>query len=316
MTQPLALGIDIGGTNTSFGIVDATGNILVKGSMPTRGDTVEDYIEALKNNLAPLFDQVGHGNIAGVGIGVPNGDFLTGEVVFAPNLPWKGIIPLAKLASGALHLKAVLNNDANAAAIGEMHYGAARGMKDFIMVTLGTGLGGGFVANGRMIYGHDGLAGELGHVIAIRGGRRCNCGRDGCLERYASATGIVITAEEWLEERNDETVLRKNKGEVTAKMIHEAAEAGDAFALALFEYTGKILGLVLADMVAITSPKAIILFGGLARSGELILGPTRRHMEENLLHIYKNKTAVIHSALPGADAAILGASALVWADDF
>lgn len=311
--QPLALGIDIGGTNTSFGIVDRRGEILYRGHMPTTGHhTVHQYIAALGRELAPVLEKAGKEDIVGIGVGAPNGNYFTGEIAYAPNLPWEGVIPMVKLLSEALHLKVTLTNDANAAAIGEMAYGAAKGMKDFIVVTLGTGVGSGFVANGEMIYGHDGFAGELGHVIAVRNGRKCGCGRYGCLETYASATGIVRTAEEWMVEREDDSLLRRHQGDVTAKMIHDAAEKGDAFAIEIFEFTGKILGQTLADAVAITSPQAIIFFGGLAKAGELIIGPVREHMEANLLKIYKNKISLLHSALPDADAAILGASALVW----
>jgi glucokinase len=193
------------------------------------------------------------------------------------------VIPLAKLIGEALHLKVTITNDANAAALGEMMYGAAKGMKDFILVTLGTGVGSGFVANGELIYGHDGFAGELGHVIAVRDGRKCGCGRNGCLERYSSATGIVITAEEWLLERKDKSLLREYQGKITSKNIHEAAEKGDALALEIFDYTAKILGQTLADAVAITSPQAIIFFGGLAKSGDLLFRPVRRYLEENVL---------------------------------
>jgi glucokinase len=211
-----------------------------------------------------------------------------------------------------MHQKVVITNDANAAAIGEMMYGAAKGMKDFILITLGTGVGSGFVANGQLIYGHDGFAGELGHTIAVRDGRQCGCGRKGCMETYSSATGIVRSAEQWLEERKDATELRQHKGNITAKMVHDAAVNGDAFALELFEYTGKILGQTLADAVAITSPQAIIFFGGLAKSGEILMKHVRLHMEANLLTVYKNKVALTYSAFADADAAILGASALVW----
>ena len=313
MTHPLALGIDIGGTNTSFGIVNRRGEILAKGSMPTTGHaTANDYFIALKKAVEPLIDKAGKGNITGIGMGAPNGNFYTGEIVFAPNLPWHGVIPVVNIMTGALGLKTILTNDANAAAIGEMMYGVAKGMKDFILVTLGTGVGSGFVANGQLIYGHDGFAGELGHVIAVRDGRKCGCGRNGCLEAYASATGIVRTAHEWLEQKDDDTILRLNKGMISAKMIHEAAEQGDAFAMALFDYTAKILGQTLADMVAITSPEAIIFFGGLAQAGDLLLLPIKKYMEENLLNIYQDKVSILQSALPDADAAILGASALVW----
>jgi glucokinase len=313
MPEPLALGIDIGGTNTAYGFVNRRGEILLKGSVPTTGyEHPQQYMNGVKNELLPLIEKMGKENMVGVGIGAPNGNFFTGEIIFAPNLPWRGVIPMAKMAGEALGMKAVLTNDANAAAIGEMTYGAAKGMKDFILVTLGTGLGSGFVANGQLIYGHDGLAGELGHVIAVRDGRKCNCGRLGCLERYASATGMVISAEEWLSERNDPTILRSHTGKLTAKMIQDAAQSGDAFALELYEYTAKILGQTLADMIAVTSPEAIIFFGGLAKGGDLLLVPVKKHIEENLLNIYKDKVKLILSALPDADAAILGASALAW----
>ncbi len=313
MTQALALGIDIGGTNTSFGIVNRRGEIIAKGNMSTTGhNTPEDYFIALKKALHPLIENAGKENITGVGIGAPNGNFYTGDIVFAPNLPWHGVIHVVKILSESLGMKVTLTNDANAAAIGEMMYGSAKGMKDFILVTLGTGVGSGFVANGQMIYGHDGFAGELGHVIAVRDGRKCGCGRNGCLEAYASATGIVRTANEWLEQREVSSILRNSKGSITAKLIHEAAEQGDAFALEVFDYTAKILGQTLADMVAITSPEAIIFFGGLAQAGPLLLDPVHKYMEENILNIYQNKVAILQSALPDADAAILGASALAW----
>jgi glucokinase len=313
MTHPLALGIDIGGTGTAFGVVNRRGDILVKDSMSTKGHaTVENYIAALKDKVQPMLDKVGVEKIIGVGVGAPNASFFTGEIVFAPNLPWHGVIPLAKLLKEALELKVTITNDANAAAIGEMMYGAAKGMKDFIIVTLGTGVGSGFVANGELIYGHDGFAGELGHVIAVRDGRLCGCGRHGCLETYASATGIVRTAKEWLATRNDETELRQHAHTVSARMIFKYAHEGDAFALEIFDYTARILGQTLADTVAITSPEAIILFGGLTKSGPLLMEPLKKYFEENLLQIYKNKVSILYSALEDADAAILGASALVW----
>jgi glucokinase len=268
---------------------------------------------ALRETLVPLIEAFGKDNVVGAGIGAPNGNFFTGEIIFAPNLPWKGVvIPMAKMAQEALGVKATLTNDANAAAIGEMIYGAAKGMKDFILVTLGTGVGSGFVANGQLIYGHDGFAGELGHVIAVRNGRKCGCGRLGCLEAYTSATGIVHTAEQWLEERKEDSLLRAHRGAITSKLIHGLAEKGDPLALEIFEYTAEILGQTLADSVAITSPQAIIFFGGLAKAGDLLLKPVKKYLEANLLNIYQNKVQILQSALPDADAAILGASALVW----
>ena len=311
--QNLALGIDIGGTNTSFGLVNRRGEIIAKHKTRTTGHaTLAAYISHLKEQIDLMMAPLQQHDIIGVGVGAPNANFYTGEIANAVNLPWNGVIPLARLLTDALGLKTTITNDANAAAIGEMTYGVAKGMKDFIMVTLGTGLGSGFVANGKLIYGHDGFAGELGHVIAIRGGRACNCGRFGCLETYVSATGIVRTAQEWLGNRSDKTVLRPYGNALTAFNIQEAAAAGDAMAVALYEFTGNILGYVLADMAAITSPEAIVFFGGLAHAGRMILEPTQRSMEDNLLSFYKNKIALLQSSLQDADAAILGASALAW----
>lgn len=307
-----SIGIDIGGTNSAFGIVDKKGRIIFEGSIPTNEFLlVEDFTEALHKVLFPAIEKYGPKQIKGIGIGAPNGNFYNGSIEFAPNLQWKGIIPLAKLFEEKFQLPSVVTNDANAAAIGEMMYGAAKGMKDFIMVTLGTGVGSGFVANGKMIYGHDGFAGELGHTIAIRDGRLCGCGRKGCLETYTSATGIVTTAYEFLLNNNTESLLR-DKENLSAKTIYEAAVKGDVLALQIFEYTGKILGESLADAVAITSPEAIILFGGLAQAGNYIFEPTYKYMQENLLVIYKDKVKLLPSELKESDVAILGAAALVW----
>lgn len=313
MEQTLAIGIDIGGTNTSYGIVDKDGNILSKGAMPTGGrPDLPAFIQALKAGIDPMMQKAGKIRFAGVGIGAPNANFYTGEIREAVNLPWKGIIPLAALLEDAFQLRAKVTNDANAAALGELYYGAAKGMKDFAVITLGTGLGSGFVANGQLIYGHDGFAGELGHVIVIREGRRCNCGRLGCLERYVSATGVVLTAQEWLQQGHRPSTLRELK-QLTAKDIHQAAKAGDQLAIEILTYTGRILGMALADVVAITSPEAFIFFGGLANAGDYLLKPAKENMENNLLNIFRNKVAFLSSALPASDAAILGASALVWA---
>lgn len=314
MMQTYALGIDVGGTNTAFGLVNRRGEIIEKGTLPTTTwATVQDFTDAVGARLKPLIDRVGHTNIAGVGVGAPNGNFYTGEIAFAPNLPWKGVIPLARLLQETVHLPCTLTNDANAAAIGEMAYGVAKGMSDFLVVTLGTGLGSGFVANGKVIYGHDGFAGELGHVIAVRNGRLCGCGRKGCLETYCSATGLVRTAKEWLMQRAEVSELRAiPPDELKAHHIQHAAANGDALALGMYDYTARILGEILADTVALTSPQAIIFFGGMAKAGDLLLAPTRRYMEANMLNIFANKVSFHISALPDADAAILGASALVW----
>ncbi len=313
MSEPLALGVDIGGTNTAFGLVDRRGQLLEKGGMRTTGySSAAAYVKALKKELTPIIRKAGRRNITGVGIGAPNGNFYTGEIKDAANLEWRGIVPIAGMIGEALGLKAVLTNDANAAAIGEMQYGAARGMNDFIMITLGTGLGSGVVANGQLIYGHDGFAGEIGHIIAERDGRECGCGRRGCLERYCSATGIALTAEKWLDVRTDKSILRIHKGRITSKLVHGAALKKDKFALDVFDYTAMILGQTLADVVAITSPQAIVFSGGLAKAGDLLLVPVKKYMEMNLLNIYQGQVSLLLSALPDDDAAILGASALVW----
>lgn len=313
MTKPYAIGIDIGGTNTKLGLVDKKGNIISQAVMHTTGyDTVELYGAALKKEIEKLAEGTGTDTITAVGMGVPNGNYYTGEVADAPNLPWRGKIPFAKIMEEQLGYKVRLTNDANAAALGEMEYGAAKGMKDFIMITLGTGVGSGFVANGQLIYGHTGFAGELGHAVIERNGRLCNCGNKGCMERYCSATGIVITANELLAARGDESILRSYGGNLTAKNIQEAAQAGDKLAIEIFEYTGMILGQTLSIAVAIMSPQAIVFFGGLAKAGDLLFNPVRKHMEENLLHVFKNKVELLQSTLPDADAAILGASALAW----
>lgn len=313
MTKTFAIGIDIGGTTTAIGLVDRRGQILFQKTLPTTGYTrVEEFITAIKEQTEVMAERAGKENITGVGVGAPKGNYYTGEIADAANLPWRGVIPFADMLGKALGLKVTLTNDANAAAMGELMYGAARGMKDFILITLGTGVGSGFVANGQLIYGHDGFAGELGHVIAVRNGRQCGCGLRGCMERYCSATGIVITAEEWLKERKDDSLLRQDAGKLTAKKIYEAAVRGDALAKEIFEYTGDILGQTLAMAVSVTSPEAIIFFGGLAKAGDLLLEPVARSLEENLLDIYRGKQQLLLSALPEADVAILGASALAW----
>ena len=316
MEKPYVVGIDIGGTNSVFGIVDARGTIIASGSVKTQAySTVEEYVDEVCKNLLPLIiSQGGVEKIKGIGIGAPNGNYYSGTIEFAPNLPWKGIIPLAAMFEERLGIPTALTNDANAAAVGEMTYGAARGMKDFIMITLGTGVGSGIVINGQMVYGHDGFAVELGHVIVRRGtGRMCGCGRKGCLETYCSATGVARTARELLAARTDTSLLRNISAEIiTSKDVYDAAVQGDKLAQEIFEFTGTLLGEALADFIAFSSPEAIVLFGGLAKSGDYIMKPIHKAMEDNLLNIYKGKTKLLVSELKDSDAAVLGASALAW----
>ncbi|NNV57773.1 ROK family protein [Limnovirga soli] len=312
----LVIGIDIGGTGTKFGIVDRVGNVLFSGEISTKKHAeVETFIEELHKALSELIEKAGGvGRMKGIGVGAPNGNYYTGTVEYAPNLPWKGIIPLAKLIEDKFKLPVVLTNDANAAALGEMMYGAAQGMKDFIMITLGTGVGSGIVANGKLIYGHDGFAGELGHSIIIPDGRMHEgTGKRGSLESYASATGVRLTTLELLNNTDKPSMLRSlNPDEIDSKKVFEAASAGDELAMEIFEYTGKILGMALANAVMFSSPEAIILFGGLTKAGDLILKPTREHMEANVIQIFQNKVKILVSHLKESDAAILGASALAW----
>ena len=314
--KPYVVGIDIGGTNTVFGIVDARGNVVASSSIKTgRHADIKDYVEELKTSLNNLLEaNDATDKIAGIGVGAPNGNYFTGAIEMAPNLPWKGRIPLAELLKEAFGVPVALTNDANAAAIGEMTYGVARGMKDFIMITLGTGVGSGIVVNGQLVYGHDGFAGELGHVIVKpSNGRMCGCGRTGCLEAYCSATSVARTAREFLETRTDKSLLRNLPIEgITSKDVYDAAVQGDKLAKEIFEYTGKIMGEAFANFIAFSSPEAIILFGGLSRSGELLMKPIKEAMDRNTLNIYKGKTKLLLSELKESDAAVLGASALGW----
>ena len=307
----LAVGIDIGGTNTVFGLVDHTGNLLSHDSIKTSHfQLVEDFVDAVCLKLNKLIADQTDVEIIGVGIGAPNGNYFTGNIEFAPNLNWKGIIPLSKLFEERLNIPTTLTNDANAAALGERIYGAAKGIDDFVMITLGTGLGSGFVVNGELVYGHDGFAGELGHTIVEKNGRKCGCGRNGCLETYVSATGIVKSAKEFLKKSSNSSLASLDI--ITSKSISDAAIAGDKLALEIFDFTAEKLGFSLANTVAISSPKLIVLFGGLAQSGDLIIKPTKKYLEEYVLSIYKNKIEIVSSKLDASDAAILGASALAW----
>ena len=290
---------------------------MYSGSIKTgKYSEIEEYVSALAQGLKQVIDQAGGPEkIKGIGVGAPNGNFFNGCIEFAPNLPWKGKIPLAQMISEAVDgIPVALTNDANAAAIGEMTYGAARGMKDFIVITLGTGVGSGIVIGGNLVYGHDGFAGELGHVIVRRNnGRLCGCGRQGCLEAYTSATGVARTAREYLEIRKDESVLRDlDPAEITSKDVYDAAMKNDKIALEIFEATGTMLGEAFADFIAFSSPEAIILFGGLTKAGDLLMNPIKRALDKNILKIYAGKTKLLFSQLKESDAAVLGASALGW----
>ena len=310
----VTLGIDIGGTNTVFGIVTEKGEIVFKESIPTNGiEPAEDLFERIFNKFDESFKKhSSEYNLVGIGVGAPDGNYYKGSIENPPNLNW-GYVNVKELVHKYHDIPAALTNDANAAAIGEMQFGAARGMKNFVEITLGTGLGSGIVVDGKVLYGHDGFAGELGHINAVRDGRRCGCGKKGCLETYASATGIIRTVSEMLATYRESSPLRDIPySEISAKKIYDAASGGDKIAINAFKYTGKILGEALADAVAILSPEAIVIFGGLAQAGNLILEPTKKHMELNLLNNYKGKIKLINSGLSECDAAVLGSSALIW----
>ena len=311
------IGIDVGGQTTKLGVVDARGTVLAQTVIRTDTYTdIEPYIAELAEALNKIIKESGtEGNIKGIGVGAPNGNYYTGTIENAVNLSWGGTktIKFAELLSEAMNgLPVALTNDANAAAVGEMTYGAARGMKNFIMITLGTGVGSGIVINGDVVYGHDGFAGELGHVAAVRNnGRTCNCGKTGCLETYASAIGMARTAREWLE-LSDEPSLLRSLDNITSKDVYEAAKDGDNLALRVFDFTGKMLGRSFADFIAFSAPEAIVLFGGLARAKEFLVGPIEEAMNANVLPLWRNKVKIVFSQLKESDAAILGASALAW----
>ena len=317
MNNEYVVGIDIGGTNSVFGVVDARGTIVRRGSIKTaQYPEFDDYIEALSVGIKKIITEVGGAEkINGIGIGAPNGNYFSGCVEFAPNLPWPDKAPLAQsLSDKVYNIPVALTNDANAAAIGEKTYGAARGMNDFIEITLGTGVGAGIVIGGNLVYGHDGFAGELGHVTVRRNnGRLCGCGREGCLEAYASATGVARTAREYLEIRKDDSLLREmDPEEITSKDVYDAAIKGDKLANEIYDFTGTILGEAFSNFVAFSSPEAIILFGGMAKAGDLIMNPIKKAMEKNMLKVFKGKTKVMFSQIAEGDAAVLGASALGW----
>ena len=310
------IGIDMGGTNTEFAIVNARGDILGHNSIPTTGHAdIREYIKKIYDGVMEIADRTGtRGHISGIGAGVPCANRETGCIEVSTNLPWPSPIPLEELLSDAFGLPAVISNDANAAAAGEMAYGRARGLKNFIMITLGTGVGSGIVCDGHLLSGSRGFAGELGHVIVDpESDRMCGCGRRGCLETYCSAGGVVRTALEILSTRKEDSLLRDiDPVSLTSKDVYKAALRGDTLACEIFDFTGKVLGNACADFAAFTDPEAIILFGGVAKAGNLIARPLREAMEEKALHLYKDRIQVVASSLNDAEAALLGASALAW----
>ena len=319
VNKPYVIGLDLGGTNSVFGIVDARGEIKATTAIKTQGyDKVEDYVDASVEALKVIIEQVGGiETIKAMGIGAPNGNYYNGTIEFAPNLAWahNGVVPLAKLFSERLdNIPVGLTNEANAAAIGEMTYGVARGMKNFIVITLGTGVGSGIVINGQLVYGCDGFAGELGHVIVRRAnGRPCGCGRSGCLEAYCSATGVARTARELLSKTQEPSLLRELDPEaITSLDVSIAAGKGDALAKHIYEFTGEMLGEACADFAAFSSPEAFIFFGGMTKAGDLIMDPIKRSYDKNVLKIFKGKAKFLVSGLDGSSAAVLGASAVGW----
>ena len=318
MEKEFVVGIDVGGQTSKIGVVDARGTVIAQTVIrsDTYGSDADAFIDALAAAVKGCIKEAGkEGEIRGVGVGAPNGNYYTGEVAFAPNLAWaaKQAVKFAdKLTKKLDGIPVSLTNDANAAAVGEMTYGVARGMKNFIMITLGTGVGSGIVVDGKVVYGHDGFAGELGHTNVVRhNGRACGCGRNGCLEAYCSAMGVARTAREWLEHSKEPSLLREVEN-ITSKDVYEAAKEGDKVALDIFEYTGTLLGTAFSDFIAFSAPEAIVLFGGLARSREFLYEPMMKAMNGNVLQIWKDKVKIVFSSLKESDAAILGASALAW----
>lgn len=317
MDEKFVVGIDVGGQTTKIGVVDARGEVLAQTVIrsDTYGADATAYIDALAAAVKNVIKESGkEGNVRGIGVGAPNGNHYTGTIDYAPNLAWaaKGSMEFAKMLTERVGIPVSLTNDANAAAVGEMTYGVARGMKNFVMITLGTGVGSGIIIDGNLVYGHDGFAGELGHTNVVRhNGRTCGCGKTGCLEAYCSAIGVARTAREWLEMSNEPSLLR-DVDNISSKDVYDAAKQGDALALRVFNYTGTLLGRQFADFVAFSAPEAIVLFGGLARSKEFLYEPMMNAMNDNLLKIWKGKVKILFSQLKESDAAILGASALAW----
>lgn len=315
MTKPYVIGLDLGGTNSVFGIVDARGNIVATTAIKTQAyPDFDDYVKASVDALMPIIDTVGGiEKIKALGIGAPNGNYYNGTIEYAANLVWQGVVPIAKKFEEALGIPVIVTNDANAAAVGEFTYGVARGMKNFIMITLGTGVGSGIYINGQLVLGCDGLAGELGHLTVVPGGRTCGCGRKGCLETYCSATGVARTAREYLDKRDTPSLLRDIKPEdITSFEVYKAAVAGDELAKEIFEVTGSMLGEACANFALFCSPEAFIFMGGLTKAGDLLMKPLQKAYDEHLLSVYKGKAKLMLSGLKDSETAVLGASALGW----
>lgn len=315
ITKPYVIGLDLGGTNSVFGIVDARGNIVATTAIKTQAyPDFDDYVKASVDALMPIIDTVGGiEKIKALGIGAPNGNYYNGTIEYAANLVWQGVVPIAKKFEEALGIPVIVTNDANAAAVGEFTYGVARGMKNFIMITLGTGVGSGIYINGQLVLGCDGLAGELGHLTVIPGGRTCGCGRKGCLETYCSATGVARTARECLDKRDTPSLLRDIKPEdITSFEVYKAAVAGDELAKEIFEVTGSMLGEACANFALFCSPEAFIFMGGLTKAGDLLMKPLQKAYDEHVLSVYKGKAKLMLSGLKDSETAVLGASALGW----
>ena len=311
--KEVVIGIDIGGTNTKFGLVTETGDLYEERSIPTgKQDDIEDFITELYDAVKLILGN-GSFNARGIGIGAPNANYYNGTMEGAGNLTWDGVVPLVSLFEKHFRLPGIVTNDANAAAIGELLYGKGKGLKHFLMITLGTGLGSGFVVDGKVVYGYNGLAGELGHTVSVPEGRQCTCSKKGCLEAYVSAPGIVKTVFELLASEIEDTDLRNYSfNDLDAKMITDAAIKGDPIALKAFDYKGKLLGLNLAEAVLHTAPETIFLFGGLSRAGNLIFDPAKKYMEENLLPVFRDSVKILPSGLQEKNIAVLGAGALMW----
>ncbi|MDR0186174.1 ROK family protein [Prevotella brunnea] len=317
--KPFVIGLDLGATNSVFGIVDQRGQVLATNAIKTQAyKTVEDFVDAGVEAMKPIVAKVGGiGQIKAMGIGTPNGNFYKGTIEMAPNLSWGHdcVVPLAEMFSKRLEVPVGLTNDANAAAIGEMQYGVARGMKNFIMLTLGTGVGSGIVINGQVVYGSDGFAGELGHVTMVRGkeGRLCGCGRTGCLEAYCSATGVARTAREYLQSSDEPSELRNIiPEEITSLDVSIAAGKGDKLAKRVYEFTGEMLGAACADFASFSSPEAFVFFGGLTKAGDLLMKPIMESYAKHVFKIFKDKPKFLVSSLDDGAAAVLGASAIGW----